>query len=296
MMDDMHLRLYKKLLYNSTILWAGCSVLYCYFVSVNFGRHDVSLPHSYTNRVSRNLGCDFFTEEIKPKAGCAVYAVLYVENPKNKLICCDIDIRCNSICSTFWPSSLHYISWQCSYTFYSTLVTLFLEVSQVPPVNLRLQPPYFNTLTVLYISLLSFHFLLQPSFPFTLVFVHKSFPIFWTHCNSLDPRFCCKTKIFIRQRSGLHIGCFVLSLSKTDYLEMVCLYGSPDVLAGMMTGHTHKYQPCYFLYSWIQRFRFTPRNCCLLEQQHLSLWLWVVLLLRYRISWACRFRLKVWQL
>jgi len=64
---------------------------------------------------------DFVAEEIKPKAGCAVYVVLYVEDPKNKLTCCDIDIRFNSICSTRWPSSLHYISWRRSNSFYSTL-------------------------------------------------------------------------------------------------------------------------------------------------------------------------------
>jgi len=57
-------------------------------------------PHAYKNRVTRNLERDFVTQEIKPKAGCAVYVVLYVEDPKSKLTCCDIDIRFNLICST----------------------------------------------------------------------------------------------------------------------------------------------------------------------------------------------------
>lgn len=122
-------------------------------------------PHAGRNRTARNFERDFFTQEIKPTAGCAVYLVLYAFDPKNKLTCRDIDIRFNSICSTRWPCSFHYISWRRSYSFYSTLVKLFLEVSQVPPFNLRLQTSYSNPLNVLYISFLSPHFLLQPAVP-----------------------------------------------------------------------------------------------------------------------------------
>ena len=82
-------------------------------------------------------------------------------------------------------------------------------MSQVPPFNLRLQPPYFNPLNVLYISFLSSHFLLQPSVPLAQ-FSCVLFPYSVRTVIPLIPVFVVKQNIsFVRELDFIKPACMI---------------------------------------------------------------------------------------
>jgi hypothetical protein len=155
--------------------------------------------------------------------------------PKNKYVSCSIYIRLNSVCSNRWSPFLCFISCPCPLQFYYTFVTLLHDVSQFPFSNLFPHPPYLLQSTHGFISSIRFPYI-SYSIPlpplYTLSFLH-SVP-YSTLTQSVTPDFCSEAKKSLGKKGGgFTVG--VCARSQSDWLQEFGLYGSFDVLAGMMT-------------------------------------------------------------